>query len=137
MIVRSKGTVCKMAIASVLTAITQMISLDLPEGESETFEADYLDNPKSGIPYKSTGRTEGGELAYEGWFDPSLAGHQAITDLLTTPPADGVACRVVFADDTEWDFTAAGCSLGVSVQLKEGLKFKGKFKLDGTVAYPT
>jgi hypothetical protein len=138
-IVRSKGTVLKMTIATVLTAVGQMLSLEFSEAENETFEADYLDNADAGIPYRSTGRTEGGELSYEGWFDPALAGHQAITDLLTNPEAGGTECQVVYADaaETEWDFTAAGASLGVAVALNEGLKCKGKFKLDGLVTYPT
>ena len=139
MVVRSKGTVLKVTIATVLTAVSQMLSLEFSEAENETFEADYLDNPDAGIPYKGTGRTEGGELSYEGWFDPVLAGHQALTDLLTTPADAGTECQVVYADTaaTEWDFTAAGVSLGVAVALNEGLKCKGKFKLDGLVAYPT
>lgn len=138
-IVRSKGTLLKMTIASVLTTIAQVMSLDLPEAENETFEADYLDNPDAGVPYKATGRTEGGEVGFEAFFDPVLASHQALTDLLTTPAAAGTVCNVVFADAaaTVWPFTAAGVSLGVAVALKDGLKAKGKMKLDGLVDYPT
>jgi len=137
-IVLSKGTLLKMSIASAMTTVSQMMSLDLPESENETFEADYLDNTAAGIPYKSTGRSEGGELGFEGFFDPALAAHQAITDLIVTPPVGGTQCSVVFADTgaTAWSFTAAGASLGVGVQLKEGLKMKGKFKVDGLVTYP-
>lgn len=139
MIIRSKGTVWKVDIATVLTTVAQMMSLEFSEAENETFEADYLDNSEAGIPHKGTGRTEGGDLSFEGWFDPAHASHQALTDLLTTPAAAGTDCQVVFADSgtTEWDFTAAGVSLGVAVALSEGLKCKGKIKLDGLVAYPT
>lgn len=138
-IIRSKGTLLKLSIASVLTTIAQVPMIDLPEGANETFEADYLDNTEAGIPHKATGRTEGGEVGFELWFDPVLAGHQAITDLLTTPAASGTPGQIVFADaaTTEWDFTAAGVTLGGTVQLKEGLKAKGKLKLDGIVDYPT
>lgn len=139
MIVRSKGTVLSLSVADVLTPISQVLSLELPEGENETFEADFLDNEEAGIPYRATGRTEGGELGYEIFLDPALAAHQAITDLLLNPPSEPVAASVAFADEdeTEWDFEVAGVSLGVSVALKDGLKGKGKFKLSGTIAYPS
>lgn len=138
-IIRSKGTLLKLSIASVMTTIAQVPMLDLPEASNETFEADYLDNTAAGIPHKATGRTEGGEIGFELWFDPVLATHQAITDLLTTPASAGTAGKIVFADGaaTEWGFTAAGVTLGGAVQLKEGLKAKGKLKLDGIVTYPT
>src|SRR5688572_12231797 len=84
-IIRSKGTILKIEIASTLTAVAQLISLDLPEGAAETFEADTLDNANAGIPHKPTGRTEGGSVGFEGFLDPVLASFQALTDLLTTP----------------------------------------------------
>ena len=137
-VIRSKGTLFQMSIATVMTTVAQMISLELPEAENETFEADYLENTEAGIPYKGTGRTEGGELGYEMFYDPALASHQAITDLLKTPAVAGTDCQVVFADaaETEWPFVAAGVSLGATVALKDGLKAKGKFKLDGLINYP-
>lgn len=137
-ILRSKGTLLKLSIASVMTTIGQMISLDLPEAENETFEADFLDNTAAGIPYKSTGRSEGGEVGYECFLDPAMASHKFLTSLINTPAAAGTAGKIVFADatPTEWGFTAAGVSLGGSAALKDGLKGKGKIKLDGLPTYP-
>lgn len=138
-ILRSKGTVFKLGVSGLLAAIAQVIGLDLPEAQSETFEADYLDNTNAGIPYKPTGRTEGGELGYELWLDPALAGHQALTDLLTTPaPVTAYGGEIVFSDTaaTTWPFNVAGLSLGGTVQLKEGVKAKGKVKLNGLITYP-
>ncbi|MCH7700664.1 MAG: hypothetical protein IID37_03150 [Planctomycetes bacterium] len=77
-----KGTVLQESIATVFTAIAQIISLDLPEAETETVEADTLDNANAGIPYEATGRTEGGSVSGELYFDPTLAGHQQFTDHL-------------------------------------------------------
>ena len=52
-------------IATAFTPVAQIISLDGPGMASETFEADTLDNTDAGIPYQSTGRTEGGSVSGE------------------------------------------------------------------------
>lgn len=132
-----KGTVLQQEISSVLTAVAQVINLDLPESETETFEADTLDNSGAGIPHKVTGRVEGGSLGAELFFDPALAGHQALTDVITTPASQ--VWKIIFADSgtTEWDFTTAGIGLGGTVALNDGLKATLTAKLDGMVTYPT
>ena len=135
--IKSKGTVLQQEISSVFTAVAQIISLDGPEAETETYESDTLDNTGSGIPYDETGRTEGGSQSGELFFDPVLAGHQAITDLLTTPA--GCNWKQIFADTatTEWPFAGAGISFGPRVALNDGLKASFSIKLDGIVTYPT
>lgn len=138
--IRCKGTALQVTVATVLTEIAQVISLDLPEAETETYEADSLDNENAGIPYKPTGRAEGGSVGYEMFLDPALAGHQALTDLLTTPTdIEDLALQIVFADSdaTEWPMVAAGMSLGGTVALNDGLKASGNFKLDGMVTFPS
>lgn len=140
-IIRSKGTALKIEIVSVLTAVANLVSLDLPEGAAETFEADTLDNASPGIPHKATGRVEGGSVGFEGFLDPVLASFQALTDLLTTPVLattnDGAS--ITFSDTaaTVWAFTMAGITIGGSVALNDGVKFSGSIKLDGMVTYPT
>ncbi|MEO1063747.1 MAG: hypothetical protein AAFZ07_20205 [Actinomycetota bacterium] len=135
--IKCKGTVLQQEIASVFTAVAQIISLDGPEAETETFESDTLDNADAGIPYDPTGRTEGGEVTGEMFFDPALAGHQALTDLLLAPAK--TAFKLIFADaaTTEWPFDAAGLSLGVAVDLSDGLKASFGLKVDKTVTYPS
>jgi len=61
------------------------VDLDKDEMASETYEADTLDNTDAGIPHMPTGRTEGGSLSGEMFFDPALAGHQKLTALLMYP----------------------------------------------------
>lgn len=135
-----KGTVLQQDISSTMTAVAQVVSIDLPEGETETTEADTLDNANAGIPYEPTGRTEGGSLTAELLFDPALAGHQEFTDKLNAPltnlPDD---FKVIFANtgSTEWPFTVAGISLGGSVRVNELVKANVTLKLDGTVTYPS
>ena len=59
--VKSKGTVLEQDLAgTTYVAVAQVIDLTLPDMEMESFEADTLDNASAGIPYKATGRTEGG-----------------------------------------------------------------------------
>jgi len=135
--VKCKGTVLQQDIASTLTDIAQIISIELPEAENETYEADTLDNSGAGIPYELTGRTEGGSVSFEMFFDPALAGHQEFTDKLTTPADDSY--KIIFADSgtTEWAFTGSGVSLGGTVDLADGLKANVTIKVDGIVTYPT
>ncbi len=135
--IKCKGTVLQQTISTTLVAVAQVISLDMDEAESETYESDTLDNSDAGIPYDETGRTEGGSVSGELFFDPALSGHQAITDLLTTPA--GCAWNIIFADAglTEWPFEGAGVSLGIRVALNDGLKAPFSIKLDKIVTYPT
>lgn len=130
-IVISKGTVLQQEISTVFVAIAQVTGIDLPDIESETFESDTLDNANAGIPHAATGRTEGGTLNAELFFDPALAGHQSLLALLTTPADQDY--KLIFADvgATEWAFTGAGLSFGGTVALSDGLKGNLGIKLDG------
>lgn len=135
-IIKCKGTALKQSISSVYTTVAQVTSLDGPDMEAESFEADTLDNAVAGIPHKPTGRSEGGKVSGELFFDPLLAGHKSLLALLTTPVLQ--AWKIVFADNsvTEWTFTGAGFSLGIAVALKDGLKGKFSIKLDGLPMFP-
>lgn len=135
-ICKCKGAALQQEIASSYVAVAQIIGMDGPEQESETFEADYLDQPNAGIPYKPTGRTEGGSLSGEMWFDPALAGHQNFLDLLTTPQTE--SWKVIFADTgaSEWGFDGAGLSFSPTQALADGLKASFGIKLDGIASMP-
>lgn len=135
-IIKCKGTALKQDLVGVFTAVAQVISLDGPDMESETYEADTLDNTSAGIPYGSSGRTEGGSVSGELFFDPALAGHVALLALLTTPADE--TWQLVFANTspTTWSFGGAGFSLGVAVALADGLKASFSIKLDGLPNFP-
>ena len=135
--VPGKGTVFELEVATVATAISQLMSIDLPEHEAETFEADTLDNANPGIPYKPTGRVEGGSVGVEGFLDPALASLGVITDRLNDPSAPEGG-SITFADtaSTAWAFETAGTTLGGTVVLNDGLKFTASFKLDGAITFP-
>ena len=134
--VKCKGTALQQEVASTYVTVAQVVSLDGPGMESETYESDTLDNSGAGIPYAATGRTEGGSLSGEMFLDPALDGHQDMLDLLKTPQDEN--WKVVFADtaETEWPFTGAGFSFSPAVALNDGLKGNFSIKLDGIVTLP-
>lgn len=136
-IVVCKGTTLKQDIASTLTTVAQVISLDIAESTTEVFEADTLDNANAGIPMKPTKRATGGNMTGEMFLDPALAGHQSLTDDITTPVVR--AYSITFADTgtTAWTFNAGGIGLGVRVALNDGLKATFTLVPDGLYAFAT
>lgn len=134
--IKTKGTKLQQDIATVFTDIAQVISLDLPEAENETYDADTLDNANAGILKEPTFRTEPGSASAELFFDPALVGHQNLTALLTTPVKEN--WKIIFADAgaTVWAFTTAGISLGGTVALNDGLKATLGLTLADLVTYP-
>jgi hypothetical protein len=134
--VKSKGTILKQSIASVLTAVAQLTDISYSGGEVETFDATTLDG-SVGKAYSQTGYAEGGEFQISGFFDPALAGHQAITDIILAPA--NCDWSVTFADaaPTTWTFTTAGVSFEFTVAMADGLKFSSTLKVTGLPAYAT
>ena len=135
--VRCKGTKLQQELAMVFTDVAQVISLNYTGAASETYEADTLDNADAGIPYEPTGRSEGGSVDGELFYDPDLAGHQAVTDLITTPAKQN--WKVIFADSgaTEMPFTSAGVGFDVAVVTNDGLKGSFSLKVDKLPTLPT
>lgn len=129
-----KGTILKQTIATVLTAVAQIISIEIPEAESETTPTRTLDGGV-GVPHDPTGYSEGGSLSFEYFLDPALAGHKALLALITTPAK--CVWNLVFSDATIWPFTSAGIKVGGTVDAGDCLKGKAELKLDGLVTYPS
>lgn len=135
--VKCKGTALAQEISSAYVTVAQVISLELPTAESETYEADTLDNTNAGIPYEPTGRTEGGSCSGELFYDPALDGHKDLTELLRAPAAEN--WKITFADTgaSTWTFAGAGFSMGGTVALNDGLKANFSIKLNGIPTYPS
>jgi hypothetical protein len=133
---KCKGTVLEREIASVYTAVAQVLSIDLPKMQSETYEADTLDNANAGIPYKVTGRTEGDSVGFELFFDPALTGHKGMLALLTTPAAQNWKVKFADAGPSTWTIPSSGFSFGGKVDMKDGLKAQCSFKVDGLPTFP-
>lgn len=121
----------------VFTAVAQVVSLEQTGAESETYDSTTLDTSGAGKEYEPTGYTEPGSVGFELFYDPALAGHQAITDLLTTPAAQN--WKIIFADSgtTEYPFTGAGVSFDFNANMSDGLRASGSIKLDGLGTWPT
>lgn len=134
--IKGKGTVLKQDISG-LVAVAQIISLNVDGIESETYESDTLDNTSAGIQYAETGRSEGGSTSGELFWDPVLAGHQAMTDVIITPVA--TAWELVFADaaTTQWSIAGAGLSLGLTFVLNDGVKASFEIKHSGLPGFTT
>ncbi|KKM69745.1 hypothetical protein LCGC14_0954440 [marine sediment metagenome] len=135
--VKCKGTVFAQDLAGVAyVTMAQVIDIDLPDMEMETFESDTLNNANAGIEHSPTGRTEGGSFSANVFYDPADASHTEWLGYLSTTgllSAMIVKCQVTFADTgtSTWTFTCAGISAGGTVALNDGLKMSISGKLDG------
>ena len=104
-IVKCKGTKLQHTVSASLVDIAQILSIEHSGSGSETFESTTLD----GGVYKTfapTGYSNPGQVSAEIFYDPALAGHQAVTDLIATPATN--AMRIIYADTaaTNQAFTA-------------------------------
>jgi len=135
--IKCKGTAIQQTVAAAYVTVAQVISLELPDMESETYESDTLDNTDAGIPYSQTGRTEGGSCSGELFYDPALVGHQNLTELLRVPQEE--SWKINFADTgtSSWSFTGAGFGMGGTVALNDGLKASFSIKLSKIPTFPS
>lgn len=138
----SKGSVLSIDIATVLTAVAEVLSIDSSGGESETFKYTNLGTAGAGHEYLNTGYSEGGTIDAELFYLPASAGHQNLTDQITTPVtvvADQLSGQITFADTgaSTWPFTIAGVGVGVSVAMDDGVKASVSLKVNGLPTYTT
>jgi len=148
----SKGSVLKIDVATVLTAVSEVISIDHDGAENEVISIDHdgaenetfkftnLNTTGAGHTYLSSGYTEPGNVNFELFFLPFNTGHQQITDHLTSPSttvADQLDGSITFADSlsTSMPFKIAGFSFGVSIAMDDGVKASVGMKLAGLATY--
>lgn len=129
----SKGTALKADVASVLTPITQLTSIGLDGVEVETFEATTLDQTTAFKPFLPTGYTDGGSVSFEGYYDPALAAHQAIADMVATP--EDQSWQIVYSDGSIQPFNGGGVGLGVTADPTDGLRWTGSIKVNGNPGF--
>jgi hypothetical protein len=133
--IQSKGAVIDQDIASTLTPVAQIISFSHSGAESETYDATTLDTTGAGKEYSQTGFAEGGSLNLALFYDSELAGHQALTDDVTTPAERNYS--ITLAGGTEMTFTAAGISFGFAGDMADAIKGDVSLKLDQLMSYTT
>jgi hypothetical protein len=133
--IKVKGTIIKQTISSTLTAVAQITEFNHSGAESETFDATTLDTSGAGKEYSQTGYAEGGSFGFNMFYDPALAGHKAITALVTTPAS--CIWNITFADTapTTCAFTSAGIGFGLTGAMNDGLKADVNLKLTGLFTY--
>ena len=132
-----KGTVLQQTIAMSLVDIAQVIGVEYSGGASETYDGTSLDTSGAGREMPVTSVATPGAFDFDMFFDPALAGHQFITDEITTPAEN--ASKLIFADSgtTEWPFTRSGISLGLTVALDDGVKARCSFQCTGLPTFAT
>lgn len=135
-VIKCKGTVLSHTVGTSLTALAQITDFEESGSEAQTFDSTTLDGSVFKT-YAPTGYSEPGEINGTLFYDPALAGHQNITDLITTPATN--AGQVTFADSatTTKAFTAVGHAFGYAVAMADGLRGKFKVKLTGNPGWPT
>lgn len=132
--VKSKGTVLKLDISSVLTAVSQLISVTPPKRRTLDFDSTTLDTTL-GKEKELTGYAEADPFEAELFWDPALAVQAAIDDLIDPTPTAST-WQIVFAntDASELDFDCAGIELGEVVAMDDGVKQPIKGNIDGLPA---
>lgn len=137
----SKGTVLQMDVAGSLAAIAEVLSIEVSGGKSETFDSTTLTQNTSGMARQATGFSTPPDISAELFWLPTNAGHQAITDEITTPTtvvANQLDGKVIYSDGaTEMPFKIAGVEVGITVAKDDGVKGNVTFTLNGNPTYPT
>lgn len=82
---RSKGTVLKVTIATVLTAIPQIISIDKTGEEGESYDGRTLDQASPTMQKPSTGYVSPPVIGGELFYDSANTVHAAIKTLMRAP----------------------------------------------------
>lgn len=135
-IVKNKGARLQHTVSAALADIAQLTGFEISGSKSNTFDSTILE----GGVYKTkaqTGYSDPGTVTAELFYDPALAGHQAITDLIATP-ADN-AMKIIYADTgaSEQSFTSAGTEFGATIAMDNGLKGNVTYEIDGDPGWKT
>lgn len=118
---KGKGTVLQQTISTVLTDIAQLIDIDLSGEKSEDFDSSTLD----GVVFKTkdlTGYSDGGTVKATMFFDPALAGHQALVALISTPTTCVFKLKYSDSGPSSLTYTAAGFGLDQKIVMNDGVK---------------
>jgi hypothetical protein len=129
-----KASALRQEISSVYTTIAQLTSIKKAGSKSLTYDSTTLDGGVAKT-YDATGYAEPGTVAFEGFYDPALSGHQSYTDLIETPVATNF--RVVHSNTTTQTFSCTGFGLDYDIVMDDGVKMSGELQISGTAGWPT
>lgn len=138
----SKGTVLQMDVAGSLAAVAEVISVEISGAKSETFDGTTLSQAASGMVRQANGYSTPPDVSAELFWLPTNAGHQAITDEITTPTivvANQLDGKIIYADSgsTELPFKIAGVEVGQTIAKDDGVKANVTFTLNGQPTWTT
>lgn len=128
--IKCKGTLLKLDIATVLTTVSQLISVKPPSKRSLSYDSTTLDTSGAGMEKELSGYAEADDFEAEIFWDPELAVHAAINDSIDTPAETTWQVLFVNSGASTLDFVCAGLELGPAVDMADGLKASVKGELD-------
>ena len=123
----SLGTVLKVAVAGVQTAIAGVRNVDFKSPEVELYETDGLTDTYVGR--NTTGRTSGGSVSFEKFFDPAAATHSALIALINSPATADWQIAWSDAAATVQDFTGVLKSLSQKAARGDALMESGEIEI--------
>ena len=138
----SKGTALQMDVAGSLATIAEVISIEISGAKSQTYDYPTINQSASGIPRLANGYSDPPDVSCELWWMPTNAGHQALTDEITTPSvtaAGQLDGNIIYADTgaTAVPFKIAGIEVGQTSAQAEGVKASVTFTLSGQPTWTT
>lgn len=130
--IASKGSTLSFGASGSLTALAQLTSVSLDSVETETFDANSLDQSGTKNIKIPTGYYSPGEVSFEGFFDATAM--SAITGFSTATPIVTAAASITAgsgAVSVLSSTTVAAVSYSVKMEMKDGVKISGKLTLSG------
>ena len=132
--IAGKGTLFQIAVGASYSTVAQLRDISCSGAEAIVYDSTTLD---TGVGRTSavTGYSNPGTVTISGLYDPSDDTHNLLTAKITSPVDS--TYKIVFSDETEQTFTAAGLSFDVSASLDDATTFTATFQLSSLATFPT
>lgn len=118
---KGKGTVLQQTITATLTDVAQSTDFDISGEASLDYDSTTLD----GAVYETkelTGYSSPGTVKMGLFFDPALAGHQAIVALITTPATCVWKLKYSDSGPSSLTYTSAGVGIDQKIVANDGVR---------------
>jgi hypothetical protein len=112
--IKGKGCSFELSVSGTYTAIAQIKSLSLSGATVESKQIDTLDTA-TWVAHDVTGRSLPPTFSAEVYYDPALASHQAVTNVMDTPAVTN--CKIKYSDTGPSTQTFALAGLGFDVSI--------------------
>ena len=132
--IAGKGTLFQIAVGASYSTVAQLRDISCSGAEAIVYDSTTLDTGV-GRTRAVTGYSNPGTVTISGLYDPSDDTHNLLTAKITSPVDS--TYKIVFSDETEQTFTAAGLSFDVSASLDDATTFTATFQLSSLATFPT